>query len=63
MASSLGVSISPTFYKQLFRMKVICAPSQFVFVIFWRKEIGKKNARKLLVKLTLIRLRSNELDG
>ena len=39
------VLISPTFYNQLFCMKVFCAAFmcwQFGFVIFWRKEIGTK---------------------
>ena len=26
---------------------------QFVFVIFWQKEIGAKAARKMLVRLTI----------
>ncbi len=35
------MSISPTFYT-------------FGFVIFWRQNIGKKAARKMLVKLTTV---------
>jgi hypothetical protein len=49
------VSISPTFYKQLFCTKVFCAAFmclQFEFVIFWRKDLGTKAAHKMLVKLT-----------
>ncbi len=48
------LSISPIFYKQLFRTKVLCAPFmclQFGFVIFWRKEFGTKAAHIMLVKL------------
>ena len=51
----LLVSISATFYKQLFCTKAFCAAFlylQFVFVIFWQKEIGAKAACKVLVKLT-----------
>ena len=35
-------------------MKVICASFlylQFVFVIFWQKEIGEEASHKMLVKL------------
>ena len=49
------VSISPTFYKWLFCLKVFTAAFlslQFGLVIFKRKEISAKAARKLLVKLT-----------
>ncbi len=49
------LSISPTFYKQLFHTKVLCAPFmclQFEFVIFWQKDFGTKAAHKMLVKLT-----------
>jgi hypothetical protein len=48
------VSISPTFYKQLFFTKVSCAAFmclQFGFVIFWQKDFGTKAAHKMLVKL------------
>ncbi len=49
------VSVSPTFYEQLFRMKVFCVAFmclQFGFVFFWRKDLGTKAAHKMLVKLT-----------
>ncbi len=49
------LSISPTFYKQLFHTKVLCVPFmclQLGFVFFWRKDFGPKTAHKLLVKLT-----------
>ena len=49
------LSISPTFYKQLFHTKVLCVPFmclQFGFVFFWRKDFGAKAAHKMLVKLT-----------
>jgi len=49
------VSISPTFYEQLFLTKVFYAASlylQFGFVFFWLKNIGTKAACKMLVKLT-----------
>ena len=48
------VSILPTFSKQLFLNEcVLCSFSVLtVFVIFWQKEIFKKAARKMLVKLT-----------
>ncbi len=49
------VSISPTFYEQLFRTKVFCAAFmclQFGLVIFWRKDFGAKVAHKMMVKLT-----------
>ena len=49
------VSISPTFYEQLFCTKVFWAAFLYLhcrFVIFWCKEIGAKAARKMLVKLT-----------
>ena len=49
------LSISPTFYKQLFHNKVLCSPFmclQFGFVIFWQKDFGAKSAHKMLVKLT-----------
>ena len=48
-------SISPTFYAQLFCTKVFSAAFlylQFGFVFVWRKNIGAKAARKMLVKLT-----------
>ena len=48
-------SISPTFYNQLFCIKVFCAPFlclQFGFVFFWQKEISAKATDRLLVKLT-----------
>jgi len=43
------VSISPTFYKQLFHTKVPCATFlclQFGFVIFWQKSTDSKAAHK-----------------
>ena len=49
------MSISPTFYEQLFCTKVFCTAFmclQFGFVIFWQKKIGAKAAHKMLVKLT-----------
>ena len=52
------VSISPTFYEQLFRRKVFWAAFLYLrlrFVFFWQKEIGKKAACKMLVKLTAAR--------
>jgi len=55
LEGSFLVSISPTFYEQLFHMKVFCAAFmclQFGFVIFWRKDFGAKAAHKMLVKLT-----------
>ena len=48
------VLISPTFYEQLFYNKVFCIAIlylQFVFVIFWQKQLAEKAARKMLVKL------------
>ena len=48
-------SISPKFYKQLFRTKMFFKVSTwlwFGFVIFWQKEFGAKAAHKMLVKLT-----------
>jgi len=50
------VSISPTFYEQLFPAKVFFETFiylQFGFVIFWKNNIGAKSAHKLLVKLTI----------
>ena len=55
MEHFLQVSISPTFYEQLFCTKVFFAAFlylQFGFVIFWQKEIGAKDVHKILVKLT-----------
>ena len=49
------VSLSPTFYELLFCMKVFWTAYmcfQFQFAFFWQKEIGKKAAHKMLVKLT-----------
>jgi len=49
------VSISSTFYEQLLHQKS-CAEIflcwQFGFLSFWRKIIGAKAARKMLIKLT-----------
>ncbi len=50
----MTVSISQTFHDQLFCTKVVLKSlcgSLFVFVISWQKEIGKKAAQKMLVKL------------
>ena len=49
------VSISPTFYEQLFRTKDFRAAFLYLhcrFKLFRRKEIGAKAAHKMLVKLT-----------
>jgi len=49
------VSISPTFYDQLFHTKAFSTAFLYLqvgFVIFWQKNIGEKAARKMLVKLT-----------
>ena len=49
------VSISPTFYKQLFCTKVFRAAFLYLhcrFVLFWHTEIGAKAAHKMSVKLT-----------
>ena len=46
------VSISPTFYEQLFHTKVFLGASLYLhlmFVLFWRKEIGAKFAQKMMV--------------
>jgi hypothetical protein len=53
--ASRQLSISPTFYARLFRAKV--SRKAFLhldlsFVLFWRKNIGAKAARNMLVKLT-----------
>jgi len=50
------VSISSTFYTQLFCTKVFCAAFlllQFGYVTFWHKNIGAKAAHKILIKLTI----------
>jgi len=50
-------SILPTFYDLLFRTKVFWAAFfflQFGYVFFCWKNIGAKDARKMLVKLTLV---------
>jgi len=50
------LSISPTFYKQLFQTKVFCTAflcSELGFVIFWQKNIGAKAAHKVLAALIL----------
>jgi hypothetical protein len=52
---NLLVSISPTFYAQLFCTKVLrkaFLSLDLRFVLFWRKTIGAKAARNELVKLT-----------
>ncbi len=49
------VSISTSFYEQIFHTKVFWATIlylQFGFVIFLWKNIGAKAARKMLVKIT-----------
>ena len=49
------MSISPTFYEQLFCTKVFRAAYLYLrlrFVDFWQKEIGAKAALKMLVKLS-----------
>ncbi len=49
------VSISPTFYARLFRTKVLREAFLYWnwrFLLFWRKNIGAKAARNILVKLT-----------
>jgi hypothetical protein len=47
------VTISPTFYKQVSRMKVFCQAFlqlQFGFVIFWQTNNGAEAAHKMLMK-------------
>jgi len=49
------VSILPTFYEQLFHTKEFVTALlnlEFVSVNFCLKEIGKKTAREMMVKLT-----------
>ncbi len=49
------MSISPTFYEQIFSVKVFCEAFfylKFGFVNFWQKNIGAKAACKMLVQLT-----------
>jgi len=49
------VSISPSFYKQLFLYNIVLWSFSLVthyFYNFCQKEIGEKSARKMLVKLT-----------
>ena len=49
------VTISLTFYEQLYSVKVFCAAFmclQLGFECFWHKEIGTKPWRNILVKLT-----------
>jgi hypothetical protein len=49
------VSISPTFYAQPFQTRIKQAAFlylKFGFKHLWRKEIGRKAARKMVVKLT-----------
>jgi hypothetical protein len=52
------VSISPTFARGFFVRKFasIFFGLHFSFVLFWRKNISAKAARKILVKLTYIAL-------
>jgi len=55
---SVQVSISSTFYEQLFYTKVFFKAFlklQFGFVIFCWKNISAKAARKILLKLTIVR--------
>ena len=52
---AVEVSISSTFYEQLFHTKVFFEAFlslQLRFVFFWRTENGAKAALKMLVKLT-----------
>jgi hypothetical protein len=54
-AKVVQVSISPTFYAQLFQTRAKQAAFlylKFGFKRLLRKEIGRKAARKMLVKLT-----------
>jgi hypothetical protein len=49
------VSISPKSYARLFRTKALREAFLYLdsrFVLFWRKNIGVKAVRKILVKLT-----------
>ncbi len=46
------VTISPTFYDQIFHTKVLCIPF-LAFDVFDARTLLKKAALKLLVKLTL----------
>ncbi len=51
----IQLSISPTFYKQLYLTNVFCKvflQLQFGFVVFWQKKSGAKAACKMLMKLT-----------
>ena len=51
----LQVTISLTFYEQLFCINVFCGAFlylQFVCVYFWQKNIGGKATHKMLMKLT-----------
>ena len=55
------MSFLPTFYEHLFEMKAFFTAfkySQFVFEIFWQKEICGKAADKILVILTILLLLS-----
>jgi hypothetical protein len=45
----LQVKISPAFYARLFRKAFLNLDLRFV--LFWRKNIGAKAARNILVKL------------
>jgi len=57
LSFSFQVSMSPTFYEQLFRKKVFFKAFlylQFGIVFSWRKNIGSKTARKTLVKSTRV---------
>ncbi len=50
------MSISPTFYEQLFHMKVLCTAIlylKFGFKLLWRKTIDGKAAFTMLVILTI----------
>jgi hypothetical protein len=51
----IKVSISQTFFVQLFVQKCseqLYSPLKVCICIFWQKDIGKKAAHKMLVKLT-----------
>jgi len=53
-AITIQVSISSTFYDQLFGTEVFCTVFmclQFGFAIFCRKKTGAKAARKMMVQL------------
>jgi hypothetical protein len=48
------VSISPTFYEQLFRTKFVLQAFLYLMLyLFWSKKIGEKVTLKMLVKLAI----------